>query len=313
MRRRDLLAALPAIAMLPRMGQADAHTGQIPPIMRHRIGDWTLTALSDGHLVIGAEALNGIDAAGFDALLAENHVTPGSQQADVNAYILDTGDRVIMIDVGTGQSAAFPTLGRIGESMAASGYGPEDVTDILITHLHPDHVGGALAPDGTALYPNANMIVSETDHAFWTDEGIRAGAPENARPFFDLAVAALAAYDGRLNLISGAETGLPGISAEALPGHTPGHLGYRIEQGDGALFLWADLVHVPEVQFDRPDVTIAFDVDTEAAAATRARVLDMAATDGLRVGGMHMPFPGLGHVERTGEAYRFVPEQISYF
>ena len=137
-------------------------------------------------------------------------------------------------------------------------------------------------------------------------------APEEVRQFFDLAMAAVGAFGDRVEGFEGEASLGAGMTAMPLPGHTPGHSGVMLESDGDALLMWGDIVHVPPVQFARPDVTIGFDVDQDTARATRMKVLDMAATDRLRVAGMHISFPGIGYVEKAGDGYRFVPSSYQY-
>ncbi|MEO0831485.1 MAG: MBL fold metallo-hydrolase, partial [Pseudomonadota bacterium] len=182
---------------------------------------------------------------------------------------------------------------------------------LLVTHLHPDHVGGRVGETSVAL-PNAEMVVGTQDHSFFTSEEMKAQAPDGFKPFFDMAVAAAGQFGERVTLIDGEASIAPGITAMPLPGHTPGHMGFMLESGGEQLLIWGDILHVPAVQFARPDVTLAFDADPDTARASRTKVLDMVATDKLMVAGMHMSFPGLGYVERASEGYRLVPAPWDY-
>ena len=186
------------------------------------------------------------------------------------------------------------------------------MTLILATHLHPDHVGGAVTPDGAPRFPKAELAVAEADRAYWTDDAVRAAMPAEAQPFFELAATVLAAYGDRLRIIEGEGEVAPGIVSMPLPGHTPGHTGFMLTSGDDALLLWADIVHVPSVQLARPEVTIAFDVDPAQAAETRAAILDRVAADRLMVAGAHMTLPGLANIEATQDGYRAVAANYPY-
>jgi glyoxylase-like metal-dependent hydrolase (beta-lactamase superfamily II) len=139
-----------------------------------------------------------------------------------------------------------------------------------------------------------------------------AKAPNEAKPFFQAAQAALKAYDGRLRRIGKDGEATKGITAMHLPGHTPGHTGFVVASGNASLLIWGDIVHSATLQFAKPDWAIAFDVDQDTAIATRRRVLDMTATDRLRIAGMHLPFPGVGHVAKAGDGYAFVREDWQY-
>jgi glyoxylase-like metal-dependent hydrolase (beta-lactamase superfamily II) len=178
---------------------------------------------------------------------------------------------------------------------------------VLATHLHPDHVGGLIDDQGRAVFPNAELVVHEAEPRFWNDDTVMANAPDDMKAFVTLARTTMAAYGNRMRQVSQGEV-LPGITAVPAPGHTPGHTGWLLSSGGDSLLIWGDIVHMPGVQFARPDVGVGFDVDGAQAIATRQRIMDMAATDRLRVAGMHLDFPAFGHVARTGQGYTFVPE-----
>ncbi|MEO0360747.1 MAG: MBL fold metallo-hydrolase, partial [Pseudomonadota bacterium] len=152
----------------------------------------------------------------------------------------------------------------------------------------------------------------EAEHAFWTDDGMRSAAPEGARFLWDVARAALSAYAGRVRRFESGAEPAPGMTSIPLPGHTPGQSGILIESGDDALLIWADVVHFPPLQLRRPEVAFAFDVDPDLAAETRRRTFDMAAGERLEIAGMHMPFPGAGHIARDGDGYAFAPARWGY-
>ena len=167
-----------------------------------------------------------------------------------------------------------------------------------------------MTADGHAAFPNAELVMHAAERAFWTDDGARSRAPAGLQPFFDAAGAGIAPYAKRTRLLSRADEAVgPGLTAVAFPGHTPGHTGYRIASDGQELLIWGDIVHAPALQFRRPDWGIAFDVDLDAAAATRLRTMATVAADRVLIAGMHLDFPAFGHVQVGTEArsYRFVP------
>ena len=318
MRRRDLLTATAAAGLATAIpgfrvapAYAEEHGHGLAAAQRFIIGEITVTALSDGFLPIDADALIGVTAERFADLLAEAYRPEGAHIAAVNAYLIETGDRRLLVDIGTG-TLFGPTLGQLAGNMAALGLAPGDIDTVIATHLHPDHVGAALADSGNP-FANAGLIVSEADRGFWTDADIRAAAPEQFRGMFDMATGAVGSFAERVETVSGEAALAPGITAIPLPGHTPGHMGVMVESGGQELLIWGDTVHVPPVQFAMPEVTIGFDTDQDMARATRLELFDRAATDRLMVAGMHINFPGIGYVERRAEAgYHFVPAPWQY-
>jgi glyoxylase-like metal-dependent hydrolase (beta-lactamase superfamily II) len=285
-------------------------TRQTPGVHHFAFGDIVVTALNDG--MLGAPMLDFFDfvtnvprreaeAMHRAAFLA---VPP---RLAVNCYLVYLADRLVLIDGGCG--AVFgPSLGRLAGNLAALGVKPADIDTVLVTHLHPDHVGGLVDAGGQAVFPNAELVVHAVESAYWSDPAVLAAAPEGQeQQAVRLSLATIAAYRDRTRSVTGGEV-LGGVTAVPAPGHTPGHTGWLIASGGDGLLVWGDIVHLPGLQFARPDAGMAFDVDGALAIATRRRILDMAATDRLCVAGMHMDFPGFGHVVRAGSGYAFIGE-----
>jgi glyoxylase-like metal-dependent hydrolase (beta-lactamase superfamily II) len=224
----------------------------------------------------------------------------------VNAFLLRLNGKHALIDAGT-SSTMGPTLGKLPENLRAVGVAPEVIDFVLLTHIHPDHSNGLVDDAGEANYPNAEIIVSAHDLRFWVEREPAASDNEFRQRNMKAARRAFAPYRERTRAIDGGEP-LPGIRAHPQPGHTPGHTGYFITSGGDALLIWGDIVHVTGVQFARPDAALTFDLDPDAARASRTRVLDWVATDRIRVAGAHLDLPGYGHVSRSGTGYRFEAE-----
>ena len=281
-------------------------------VQRRSLGDITVTALLDGHLELHPdEVLSGVDEAAIPGLLERAFIDGDAVATAVNAYVIETGGRTILVDGGAGD-AFGPTAGRLLEALEAAGVQADAVDTVFCTHLHPDHVGAFTEADGAARFANAELVVHDADRAFWSDDGNFAGAGEMMRNFAGMAQTALAAYADRIRPIADGADVAPGVTARHLPGHTPGHTGLHLESNGEALLLWADIVHIGPVQFPRPEATIGFDVDQPQAAATRRALFEEVAADRLMVAGSHVSFPSFGHLARRGEGYAFVPARWPY-
>lgn len=270
------------------------------------MGDIAVTAIGDGHLAIDPKMLPAAKPEEVAPLLDEACLPNGPVRTFINGFVIDTPGKRILVDAGLGAGLA-DTAGRMAANLSAAGFAPESVDLILLTHLHRDHVRGITDAAGTALFPNAGVMVNEHDLAFWTDESEERRAPAQAKIHFGIARAALAPYKNRTSTFAVAGEVISGVSAVPAPGHTPGHTMYRVQSGDQSLLIAADIIHLPALQLPRPDWSIALDVDPHAAAAVRCRVLDAAAVDGEMITGMHFSFPGFGHVRKVGQGYRIVP------
>lgn len=305
--RRMALSAGTALAATKAFAAAPLAGRQLPGAYRFRVGSFEVTALHDGQLGIPPALFAGAEPAEAARLARAAFVAEGAPvPTPVNAFAVNTGQRLFLIDAGTG-AARGTALGHVAASMQAAGLSPDQVDAVLMTHLHIDHAAGLTRADGSAAFANAELFVPEAETGFWLAQGAETRMAEGQRASIRWAAAAATAYAGRsTRFVPGARIA-DGIESIALPGHTPGHTGFMIGTGAERLFLWADIVHVAAFQFARPDWRLAFDVDGPQAAATRARAMDQAASDRLMVAGMHLPFPGIGHVARAAEGYAFVP------
>ena len=309
---RTVLSALVLTSCLASAAPVPKQQEQVPGYYRMNLGEFEVTALYDGYVDLDPAMLKGIDADNLEALFSRMFVTADNGvQTAVNAYLVNTGTELVLVDVGAAQCFG-PTLGNIASNLKASGYQPEQVSMVLLTHLHPDHACGLRNSDGSATYPNATVHVPRKEAAYWLDEELAATMPEAVQPFFKMAQAAVEPYASRKRLKQyGRDTELmPGLRTVPTNGHTPGHNAYLFQSEGQDLMVWGDIVHSHTVQFARPDVTIEFDVDSEAALATRKRVFNDAAANRFWVAGAPLPFPGLGHVRRDGAAFSWVPVEF---
>lgn len=286
---RRTLSALAIAASLvpfsPAIGTAHAeaapqHT-QVPGYYRMALGNLEITALYDGYVDLDAKLLLGASKAEVQRLLASKFLAGDKVQTAVNAYLINAGGAELLADEAEGR---------------AEGLGGTGVLDAA----------------GQPLFPNAEIRVAQTEADFWLSEANAAKAPDGFKPFFEIARKSVAPYQaaGKFKPFTG-EVDLGGIKAVASNGHTPGHTSYLVESAGQRLLILGDAVHSHAVQFARPEVAIEFDSDKKAAIAARKKLFAWAAKDKLLISGMHLPFPGVGHVRAEGKGFAWVPVEYS--
>lgn len=300
-------AGLGSAAIQPAQAAAPMVNTPAPGYYRMMLGDFEITALSDGTVDLPVDKLltNTTPAKVTKALAASFEKSP--LETSVNAYLVNTGSKLVLIDTGAGNLFG-PTLGKLLTNLKASGYTPDQVDEILITHMHPDHVGGLLA-GGAIAFPNAIVRADQHDADFWLSQANLDKASAADKGFFQGAMASLDPYvkAHHFSPFNGATQLEDGIRSIALPGHTPGHTAYMVQSKGQKLLVWGDVVHVAAIQFADPAVTIHFDSDAKEAAVGRKREFADAARQGYTVAGAHLPFPGLGHIRTQGKAFAWVP------
>jgi glyoxylase-like metal-dependent hydrolase (beta-lactamase superfamily II) len=283
---------------------------QVPGVYHRRVGQILVTALHDGYQDMPIATVVGIETAEIAALLRAAY-RPVPRRTPVNVFLIRDGQRTVLVDAGCG-TRGVPTVGQMMPNLAAAGVAPGDIDMILMTHLHPDHFGGLMDGDGAPVFPRAELLLHEAEYAYWHDDAAMKSMEDPVRRtnFVLNARKALAAYAGRLRTFTEGEL-LPGVSAVPLPGHTPGHTGFRVASEGRSLLIWGDIVHVQEVQIPRTEVTMAVDVEPARAVATRRSLLAEMAESGEALAGMHIHFPGLALVARVQDGYVLVSDAWS--
>jgi len=280
---------------------------QVAGVYHRRIGDIVVTAISDGYMIPDHEMTRNLPPEELAQALAADFRT--ELVFSVNAFLVRSRERTVLIDTGSGDYFG-PATGHVVENLRAAGVAPEDVDTVLLTHMHPDHSAGLTnVATGELIFPNAELVAHENEPRHWFDDAQMARASElYKRIHFGMTREQVTPYLDRLRTFTNDEEVLPGVIAVPLAGHTPGHSGYLIESAGQGLLIWGDVIHIPEVQFARPEITMVPDLDPDMAVASRRRILDMAEHEGLLVTGMHLHYPGFGNVSRENGVFRFHAE-----
>lgn len=294
-RRQTLLsgAALPLGATLAGQAAAAGHTASSMPTHRDFIlGDFRVTTLLAGSRSVDAPheifGLN-VDDAEFQAVSDANFISSDAAQFFFTPTVVNTGSEIILFDTGLNAAGVVSALG-------AAGYTPDQVTHVVITHMHGDHIGGLTDDSGAETFGNAAYVTGQVEFDTWAAAG-NEGFDAKVRPLAE-----------KMSFIGDGDAVRSGITGVAAFGHTPGHMGYMLESGGKQLFLMADTANHYVWSVAYPEWEVRFDQDKAAAAATRKMVMGMAAADRIPLIGYHMPFPGLGFIETRGEGgYHFVP------
>jgi len=316
--RRSLLCAGAAAPLVSLAGAAAAQAPemqtrpqlrQAPGFYRFRLGKHLVTMVSDGQLSLPAPTLAAnVPEATLRSYLKTIRQGADTQRGHLNLTLIDTGEQVILVDAGAGPDFQ-DSAGRIEASLEAAGYSPEDVGLIVVTHGHPDHVWGILDDAGKApRFPHAEYAINAAEWRFWTEEKLADRLPEAQKPMARGARKNLTAVSARTTRANPDAEVAPGVRLFPAAGHTPGHSGVMVESGAQRLLIVGDALTHPYISFEKPDWHFGFDMDGEQAVATRKQILEMAASEDMRIALYHAPFPGVGRVARLGTAFRFIPE-----
>jgi glyoxylase-like metal-dependent hydrolase (beta-lactamase superfamily II) len=278
-----------------------------PQIYRFKLGSFEVTQILDGfragpgpHPTFGQEQ----SAETVHNLLKANGLPPANFEHHFVPTLVNTGRELVLFDAGNGKGR-IATAGHLRDLIATAGYTPEQVDVVVITHGHPDHIGG-LMHDGKPAYPNARVVFGEVEFDFWKKGQVREARKQTLQLFQEIAMP----FGERATLLKPGADVVSGIRAVNAYGHSPGMLAFHVESDNQRLLIWGDVANHYVVSIQRPEWATGFDDVMDMAVTSRKRILDMATTDKIAVAGFHMPFPSVGFVEKSGTSYRWVP--VSY-
>jgi len=300
---------------LPGLGPVAQAQGtsvnQAPGFYRYKVGDITLTAVNDGFAKRPLEGfVRNAELADVKKAMAQSFLPQDALSITFTTLVLQRGDKLTLIDTGNGDSGA-PTSGAWMANFKAAGFDPKNVSTVVFSHFHGDHINGFRLKDGTAVFPNAEVMVPTAEWAYWMDDAKMSAAPEGMKGAFAGVRRVFSPIAKDVKQFEAGKEILPGLTAIAAPGHTPGHTVFALASGNDKMMIMSDTTNHPALFVRNPDWSAVFDMDGAQAAATRRKLLDMVSADRMQVAFYHAPFPAVGHIAKDGNGFEMVPVQWS--
>ena len=318
--RRKLFAGAAAVtvstALTPFAASSPARAATAPAgkqalgIYRYKVGSYECTSINDGAASFPMPDTFVKNIPKDQALAAAEaaYMPKGKVTVPFNPQIINTGSKLVLIDTGYGPGIG-PSVGLLPAGMAAAGIDPKAIDVVVLSHLHPDHINGLRAADGSIAFPNAEIMAPAVDWAFWMSDENMAKAQDNVmmKNYFANTRKVLGGLESKITRYEWNKDVAPGITALATPGHTPGHSSFAVASGSARILIQSDVTNIPEFFLRNPDWHVAYDIDPIKAAETRHKFYDMAAAEKAMVVGFHFQFPSIGYVEKAGTGYRLIP------
>lgn len=308
-RAPGLIAAASAATLLPAAGHAKVNmpVAQAPYFYRFRLGDARATVISDGPLPLGAlgDAFLGLSKEEMERQLSDNFLPTDKIVLEQNILVITINNKTALFDTGMGSLRMFgPSTGHMMRTLKAAGNDPGGVDAIVLSHAHIDHCGGVMTADGKRNFPNAQIYITQADFDYWMNE---ATVGPNLRAFWQHAHKNVSPNRDRIRFIKDGEEFLPGITAIHATGHTAGHCVFMINSAGKSLCYIGDLTHHPVLLMEKPRTEFAYDTDPKKSAESRVRMLDMLAANRIPILAYHFAWPGIGHVARFNDGFRYLP------
>ena len=305
-KRRSFLQNMLALSVSTGLPVQRLFAGVGPGVSTHDWAGGQISLLSDGHLQLPQSSLypEPIDKIAMDQLLESNGITPGVQMPDCNITLWQGNDRNVLFDVGAG-SQFMPSAGELANSLEEAGIDPSDITDVVFTHAHPDHLWGLLDDFDDLLFPDAQYHMHQREWNYWLADDTLDKTPEFRKSFVAGAQNRLPLIQDNIRLFQWGEELLPGVEAVDTHGHTPGHTSFTLHDGNESLMVVGDALLNAVISFQQPSWVSGSDQNPDEGVTTRLKLLDRLAAEQSRIVGFHLPQPGLGRVERSGKTYRF--------
>jgi glyoxylase-like metal-dependent hydrolase (beta-lactamase superfamily II) len=315
--RRRLLAGASAVAVAGAFGgsrQAMAKAPMLntpaPAFYRFKLGTIEATVVSDGPLSIGdpKNTFRGPTPEELTNMMSNQFLPTNNVVLDQNVLVINTGDKLAVFETGMSSVKRNDAMGRLVANLKASGIDPSDIDAVIPTHAHIDHIGGIMAADGSRNFPNAQIYISQSDLEFWTDDK-RLGTPAEGSALAEKKN--LLPNRDRIVFYKDGQEVIPGVQAMLTAGHTVGHTSFVINSGGKSLFLVGDLTH-HVILIEKPQMEVAFDTDPKQGVATRIKVMDMLAAQKMPALIYHLAWPGIGHLAKQGDGFRYVAEPMQF-
>ena len=279
-----------------------------PGVTRARLGAMQVTTLSDGFAVRNVDAafVRNAPLAAVQAALTEAGLPTDKLEVPFVPLLLDAGKNRVLFDAGNGEFGA-PTSGRLLANLAAAGVAPASITHVVFSHFHGDHINGLRNRAGALVFPNASVHVPAPEWDWWMDDARMAAAPQAMQGAFAACRRVFGPIAQQVQRFQPGAELLPGVRSLAAFGHTPGHTAFTLDGGSQKMLYWGDTTNVAALFVRNPDWSVMFDMDADAARATRHRLAKLVIAEKMLLAGYHLPGSAMGTLAVRGNGYDFTP------